>query len=146
MFIKIRNNSRLNIIGHAHRHIEQYNNIKSDNFIVQDMISNISPTSGPNGLKFRYVVALEQSFPMSIKSKRSGGNLQYLPSYPNINYIFINFILYHNDKFVYYLNLKNAFKSDNSFIKNNNFVDTYLILYSSCLKVNSFSKFTTLLH
>ncbi|ORX59839.1 hypothetical protein BCR32DRAFT_288041 [Anaeromyces robustus] len=43
--------------------------------------SNISPTSGPNGLKFRYVVALEQSFPMSIKSKRSGGNLQYLPSY-----------------------------------------------------------------
>ncbi|ORX63739.1 hypothetical protein BCR32DRAFT_287554 [Anaeromyces robustus] len=45
------------------------------------MRSNISPTSGPNGLKFRYVVALEQSFPMSIKSKRSGGNLQYLPSY-----------------------------------------------------------------
>ncbi|ORX78803.1 hypothetical protein BCR32DRAFT_281934 [Anaeromyces robustus] len=43
--------------------------------------SNISPTSGPNELKFRYVVALEQSFPMSIKSKRSGGNLQYLSSY-----------------------------------------------------------------
>ncbi|ORX78159.1 hypothetical protein BCR32DRAFT_295185 [Anaeromyces robustus] len=42
------------------------------------MRSNISPTSGPNGLKFRYGVALEQSFPMSIKSKRSGGNLQYL--------------------------------------------------------------------
>ncbi|ORX80877.1 hypothetical protein BCR32DRAFT_280181 [Anaeromyces robustus] len=29
-------------------------------------------------LKFRYVVVLEQSFPMSTKSKRSGGNLQYL--------------------------------------------------------------------
>ncbi|ORX76924.1 hypothetical protein BCR32DRAFT_283691 [Anaeromyces robustus] len=42
------------------------------------MRSNISPTSGPNGLKFRYVVALEQSFSMSIKSS---GNLQYLPSY-----------------------------------------------------------------
>ncbi|ORX65548.1 hypothetical protein BCR32DRAFT_286484 [Anaeromyces robustus] len=45
------------------------------------MRSNISPTSGPNELKFRYVVALEQSFPMSIKSKRSGGNLHYLASY-----------------------------------------------------------------
>ncbi|ORX80875.1 hypothetical protein BCR32DRAFT_280179 [Anaeromyces robustus] len=44
-------------------------------------MSNISPTSGPNGVKFGYVVALEQSFPMSIKSKRSGGNLQYLVSY-----------------------------------------------------------------
>ncbi|ORX34334.1 hypothetical protein BCR32DRAFT_288664 [Anaeromyces robustus] len=48
--------------------------------------SNISLTSGPNGLKFRYVVALEQSFSMSIKSKRSGGNLQYLPSYLNFNF------------------------------------------------------------
>ncbi|ORX51869.1 hypothetical protein BCR32DRAFT_298593 [Anaeromyces robustus] len=45
--------------------------------------SNISPTSGPNGLKFRYVVALEQSFSMSIKSS---GNLQYLPSYLNFNF------------------------------------------------------------
>ncbi|ORX64410.1 hypothetical protein BCR32DRAFT_298092 [Anaeromyces robustus] len=50
------------------------------------IMSNISPTSGPNGLKFRYVVALEQSFSMSIKSKRSGGNLQYLPSYLNFNF------------------------------------------------------------
>ncbi|ORX65468.1 hypothetical protein BCR32DRAFT_297717 [Anaeromyces robustus] len=52
----------------------------SDNKFI---FSNISPTSGPNGLKFRYVVALEQSFSMSIKSS---GNLQYLPSYLNFNF------------------------------------------------------------
>ncbi|ORX82485.1 hypothetical protein BCR32DRAFT_278873 [Anaeromyces robustus] len=56
------------------------------------IMSNISPTSGPNGLKFRYVVALEQSFPMSIKSKRSGGNLQYLVSYQCMNTYFINLL------------------------------------------------------
>ncbi|ORX76428.1 hypothetical protein BCR32DRAFT_284199 [Anaeromyces robustus] len=32
--------------------------------------------AGPNGLKFRYVVALEQIFSMSIKSKRSRGKSQ----------------------------------------------------------------------
>ncbi|ORX76129.1 hypothetical protein BCR32DRAFT_284490 [Anaeromyces robustus] len=45
--------------------------------------SNISPTSGPNGLKFRYVVALEQSFLMSIESTE---NLNYLASYLNFNF------------------------------------------------------------
>ncbi|ORX80886.1 hypothetical protein BCR32DRAFT_280191 [Anaeromyces robustus] len=46
--------------------------------------------AGPSKLKFRYIVALEKSFPMSIKSKRSGGNLQYLASYLNFNFRFIN--------------------------------------------------------
>ncbi|ORX73531.1 hypothetical protein BCR32DRAFT_285565 [Anaeromyces robustus] len=61
--------------------IEEELNKNIDEICILTFFSNISPTSGPNGLKFRYVVALEQSFSMSIKSKRSGGNLQYLPSY-----------------------------------------------------------------